>query len=255
MRIEISRATKRFGRVEALRGVDLVIPSGSRVALVGPNGSGKSTLIRSLLGLIDCGGSVLLDGRSPYDDRVQVARQLAYVPQVAPALGATVAEIVQLVTLTRDLAVDDVRKTAAALELELDAVNRQPFRNLSGGMKQKLLLAIAFAAKPKLLVMDEPTASLDAHARDRFFALCAGLGPDVTLLLCSHRVEELRQLAEHVVAMNDGRISFDGPAADYLKGPALTGAFTTPGGPRLVGLPPQSVLFNRAPGRPGDKHE
>lgn len=243
MRIEIAQATKRFGKVQALRGIDLVVPEGRRLALVGPNGSGKSTLIRALLGLIDCGGSVLLDGKSPYDDRVEIARRLAYVPQVAPALGATVHEIVQLVTLTRGLALDSIRSTARRLQLDLAAVDHQPFRNLSGGMKQKLLLAMAFAAQPKLLVMDEPTASLDAAARERFFGLCAELGPDVTLVLCSHRVEELRQLVDHVVAMEDGRVTFNGPTAEFLRtGDAFTALRSAE---RLPTLMPQ-LVFARA---------
>ncbi len=243
MRIEIIQATKRFGKIHALRGVDLVVPQGRRLALVGPNGSGKSTLIRALLGLIDCGGSVLLGGRSPYDDRVEIARQLAYVPQVAPALGATVREVVQLVTLTRGLKVEAVRATARTLELDLDAINAQPFRNLSGGMKQKLLLAIAFAAQPKLLVMDEPTASLDAHAREQFFGLCAGLSSEVTLVLCSHRAEELRHLAEHVVAMEEGRVTFDGPASEFLRQGAAPAATRIVD--RLPTLPAQ-LVFARA---------
>ena len=252
MRIEIAKATKRFGKVEALRGVDLVVPSGRSVALVGPNGSGKSTLVRALLGLIDCGGSVLLDGKSPYDDRVELARRFAYVPQVAPAISATVGEVVALVTLTRQLDVEEVRQTAQSLQLDLEAITRQPFRNLSGGMKQKLLLAIAFAAKPKLLVLDEPTASLDVKARERFVELCTGLGNDVTVVLCSHRVEEI-QLAEHVVGMEEGRISFDGPAVDYFSASrAVTaGKAAAVRGPRLNALPPQPVLFNWAP-EPGE---
>ena len=246
MRIEITQASKTYGRVEALKGVDLVIPAGRRLGLVGPNGSGKSTLIRALLGLIDCRGSVLLDGRSPFDDRVALARRFAYVPQVAPAFGATVHDVVQLVTLTRDLERSAVKQTARKLELDLEAIAAQPFRNLSGGMKQKLLLAIAFAARPQLLVMDEPTASLDAHARERFFELCAGLTPDVTLVLCSHRVEELRQLAAHVVAMDDGRIAFDGPAADYLATASASTVAPRPAHLRLMGVPPREQLFNRA---------
>jgi ABC-2 type transport system ATP-binding protein len=216
MRIEIQRATKRFGALEALKDVSLVIPSGRRLALVGPNGSGKSTLIRALLGLVDCDGTVLLDGLSPFDDRVKVTRRLAYVPQVAPALGATVREVVQLVTLTRLLKIEDVARTAASLELDLKAIEARPFRNLSGGMKQKLLLALAFAAQPRLLVMDEPTASLDARSRARFLELCSGLGRDVTVVVCSHRLEELHALADHVIAMEEGKVAFDGPVADYL---------------------------------------
>lgn len=216
MRVEIKGAIKRFGRVEALRGVDLLVPAGGRVALVGPNGSGKSTLIRTLLGLIDYEGTVLLDGRSPYDDRVEIAARLAYVPQVAPALSATVGEVVRLVTNTRDLDVAEVSRVASLFDLDLPRASAQVFRNLSGGMKQKLLLSIAFASRPRLMVLDEPTASLDVRAREQFFTLCSQLDPEVTLLLCSHRVEELRHLAARVVALEEGRVTFDGPAAEYL---------------------------------------
>ncbi len=136
----------------------------------------------------------------------------------------------QLVTLKRQLEVAVVTKMAARLELDLGVIYGRPFRNLSGGMKQKLLL-----------VMDEPTASLDAHARARFFELCADLERGVTLVLCSHRVDELRQLAEHVVAMDEGRITFDGPVADYLS------RDTVPPVSRLVALPPAPMIFNAAP--------
>ncbi len=217
MRVDIQGARKRFGRVAALRGIDVTIPAGGRVALVGPNGSGKSTLIRTLLGLIDYQGTVLLDGRSPYDDRVELASRLAYVPQVAPALSATVDEVVRLISATRALDAEEIARVAALFDLDLALAGAQPFKNLSGGMKQKLLLSAAFAAKPRLLVLDEPTASLDVRAREQFFALCNQLDAEVTVLLCSHRVEELRHLATRVIALEDGRVTFDGPAAQYLQ--------------------------------------
>jgi ABC-2 type transport system ATP-binding protein len=218
MRVEVRQASKRYGKVEALRSVNLDVPTGRRVALVGPNGSGKSTLLRAMLGLIDCEGTVLLDGRSPYDDRVEVARKLAYVPQVAPALGATVREVIDLVTLTRGLPKGAIAEVAKKLSLDVEAVKSRPFRNLSGGMKQKLLLATAFAAKPSLLVLDEPTASLDAQTRERFFELCEALPADTTVILCSHRIEELRQLAQEVVSLEEGRVTFEGTAREYLAG-------------------------------------
>lgn len=217
MRVDIQGAKKRFGHVTALRGVDVAIPAGGRVALVGPNGSGKSTLIRTLLGLIDYQGTVLLDGRSPYDDRVELASMLAYVPQVAPALSATVDEVVRLISATRGLEAEEIARVAALFDLDLALAGAQPFKNLSGGMKQKLLLSAAFAATPRLLVLDEPTASLDVRAREQFFTLCNALDPNVTVLLCSHRVEELRHLATRVIALEDGRVTFDGPADEYLR--------------------------------------
>ena len=210
---------KRFQELEVLKGIDLVIPAGRRVALVGPNGSGKSTLLRAVLGLLECRGEVLLDGRSPFADRLEIAQRLAYVPQVAPQISATVGEVVALVTLTRGLNPRAITDAARLLELDVPAVLKRPFRALSGGMKQKLLVAIALAAQPSLLVLDEPTASLDARARERLFALCdpakGMLPPGATLLVCSHRFEELRGWVDHVVALEDGRVRFDGLAPDY----------------------------------------
>ena len=221
MRIELRGARKRFGKVEALRGIDLTIPGGRRVALVGPNGSGKSTLIRALLGLVDCEGSVRIDGPNPYESRVELARRVAYVPQVSPALGASVNELVALVCLTRDLPRDAVARMASRLLLDLESVGRRPFRNLSGGTKQKVLLAIAFASQPSLLVLDEPTASLDEDARKRFLELCGELPPSTTVILCSHRLEEVSHLTDHVLALHEGRVRYDGPAAGYVT--ALAG--------------------------------
>src|SRR5688500_17577771 len=112
MRIELRQVKKRFGSTQVLRGIDLVVPAGRRLALIGPNGSGKSTLIRSLLGLVACEGQVLLDGSSPFSDRVSVARRLAYVPQVAPQLAASVEEVISLVALTRELPPEEVAHVA-----------------------------------------------------------------------------------------------------------------------------------------------
>lgn len=217
MRIELKGVKKRFGETEVLRGIELQLQSGTRAALVGPNGSGKSTLIRALLGLISCEGEVLLDGRSPFEDRLVTARRLAYVPQVAPQLSATVDELVATVTTTRGLPRADVAEAARELDLELKSIGARPFRLLSGGMKQKLLIALALAARPALYVLDEPTASLDAGARDRFFRLFAARAGDATVLLCSHRLDELRELTTHVVSLDEGRVAFDGPVAEHLK--------------------------------------
>jgi ABC-2 type transport system ATP-binding protein len=220
MRIELQGAKKRFGKLEALRGVDLTLETGARATLVGPNGSGKSTLIRALLGLIDCEGRVLLDGRSPYENRVELAKRIAYVPQVAPQLGASVREILDMVVLTRGLRAGAIEEVAARFQLELPTILSRPFKNLSGGMKQKLLLSVAFASQASFVVLDEPTASLDVRAREVFFSLFSSLGAQVTTLLCSHRLEELRSLSNTVIALEDGRATYQGSAAAYEPGPS-----------------------------------
>lgn len=222
MRVELKGVRKTFGRAEVLRGIDLDVASGRRVALVGPNGSGKSTLLRAVLGLIGCEGEVLLDGSAPFERREELARRLAYVPQIAPQMAAPVREVVGIVVRTRGLAFERVEALTAALALDLRPVLDRPFRLLSGGMKQKLLIALAFAAEASFLVLDEPTASLDADARDRFFKLFSEARATSTVLLCSHRLEELRHLAQYVVELADGKVIYDGPIEELLGGRGMS---------------------------------
>jgi ABC-type multidrug transport system ATPase subunit len=221
VRIEVAAARKRFGRVLALDDVSFAVAPRSRVALVGPNGSGKSTLNRVLLGLLGYEGRVRIDGRCPFRERVALAHAMAYVPQVAPQLGAPVAEVVGAIARVRGLARERIARLAGAFDLDLAALGRQPFRLLSGGTKQKLLIALAFAADARLLILDEPTGSLDARARERFFELFDALAPDVTLVLCSHRLEEVRPLVDQVLLLQEGRVAYDGPAAAFLERSAL----------------------------------
>jgi ABC-2 type transport system ATP-binding protein len=216
MRIEARGVGKRFGAVTALADVCFDVPPRSRVALVGPNGSGKSTLNRILMGLASCEGEVRIDGRCPFQERVAVARQMAYVPQVAPQLAAPVAEVVSAVARVRGIERARIAELALAFDLDLGALRRRPFRALSGGTKQKLLIAIALAADARLLILDEPTGSLDARARERFFERFEALGPEVTLVLCSHRLEEIRPLVDRVLLLQEGRVGYDGPLDAFL---------------------------------------
>lgn len=214
MRVELAQVGKRFGKVVALRDVDLALPSGSKVALIGPNGSGKTTLIRALVGLVRYTGEIRIDG-GPIDHDA-LAPRLAYVPQIAPQIAATCGDLVRAICELRGLSPTALRDVAHELDLNVDDVLPRPFRSLSGGSKQKLLIALALAARPELLILDEPTASLDAEARGRFFALQRELAGDATLILCSHRLEEIRSLVDHVVALEDGRVIYDGDSVDYL---------------------------------------
>ncbi len=224
MRIELRNVQKRFGNVTALRGVSLEVPQGARVGLVGPNGSGKSTLLRALMGLVACEGDVLLDGRSPFERRDEVARRLAYVPQFAPQWGAPVGELVGAVCALRELRPEAVRALAARMELDLAALEGRPFRELSGGMKQKLLIALALATGASLFILDEPTASLDARARQRFFELLDETAGGATRVFCSHRIDEVRGLVDRIVVLHDGVVAYDGAAAAYVEGEAAQAA-------------------------------
>jgi ABC-type multidrug transport system ATPase subunit len=216
VRIEARGLGKRFGATRALQDVSFAVEPGARVALLGPNGSGKSTLNRAVLGLLRCEGELRVGGRDPFAARAELAQRVAYVPQTAPQLAASVRELVGAVCSLRDVAPARVEKIAGELELSLAELAPRPFRSLSGGMKQKLLVALALAAEPELLVLDEPTGSLDAASRARVLALVGAQASGTTLLLCSHRLEEVRQLAGEVLVLAEGRVARRSALEDFL---------------------------------------
>lgn len=216
MRVELQVVSKRFGRVQALRDVTLALPSGSRTALVGPNGSGKSTMTRILMGMLTCEGEVRLGDLGTDTDRAALSRRIAYVPQIAPRLAAPVRDLVRAVVRLRHLDPRRVDDIAAAFELDLAALAARPFRALSGGMRQKLLATLALAAAAELLLLDEPTASMDAGSRAMFFRLLDQQPRSTTVVLSSHRLDEIRRLVDHVVVLDEGRVAYDGGASAYL---------------------------------------
>lgn len=209
MRIELNKVGKRFGAQQVLCGIDLSVSHGTRLALVGPNGSGKSTLLRAVMGMLRVEGEVRLDGLCPFSERRSIAQKLAYVPQVAPQLGATVHEVVRTVSELRGLSAERIGVMADRVELALPPLAGKSFRSLSGGMKQKLLVALAFASDASLYILDEPTASLDTASRARFERLLDEVAGDATVVLCSHRIDEVARLSSRVIELADGRIARD----------------------------------------------
>jgi ABC-type multidrug transport system ATPase subunit len=214
MRVDGKLVRKRFGKIEALRGIDFTIPSGGKVGLIGPNASGKSTLIRIVLGLLRCEGELLLDGEERQG--IEQADRIAYVPQIAPKFGASVGEVIKAITRVRELSPEDVVACGRDVGIDLRAVERQAFCNLSGGAKQKTLISLALASQASLYVLDEPTASLDTQSRGDLFHLLSERTKDATLVLCSHRLEEIRTLVDQVMVLDEGRLAYFGPTEDYL---------------------------------------
>lgn len=207
--IDIQHVTKRFGRVTALDDASLAIEPGERIALVGSNGSGKTTLLRALLGLIRVQGSVRIAGIDVAIQPQLALRELAYVPQIAPPLEAPVREVMIAFAALRGIEVSAIAQRAHKLDLELARVLSTRFRDLSGGMRQKLLAAMALSVQPRFLICDEPTANLDPTARAAFLAELDDLPPGAIVVVCSHREEDVQQLVRRVVSLRDGRIERD----------------------------------------------
>ena len=214
--IEFSGVTKRFRRQEVLQSIDLCIERGQRVALVGSNGAGKTTLIRCLLGEYTHQGQVLIDGESPREHRQSVLSKIGFVPQLPPPLRMPVG---QLVRFSASLCqADPERMQAVADDLGFDArrYRHHPFFKLSGGQKQKLLIAIALGRDSELLVMDEPAANLDPEARHQLFRLLAEKQDKAAMLISSHRLDEVAALVNRVIEMDQGRIVLDDEVADSV---------------------------------------
>jgi ABC-type multidrug transport system ATPase subunit len=214
--IEMIGVGKSFGRLRALADVTVRIGAGERVGFVGANGSGKSTLLRGLVGLLRCEGRITIDGIDVARAPERALQRVAYMPQIAPPIDAPVGELVRAVAALRDLPLDRVHRLAAQLGLPLDAVAATRLRELSGGTKQKLLGALALASAAPILVCDEPAANLDASARAAFFAAVQARPRDAFLILCSHRVDEIRGHVDRVVELREGRVVADGPLAAAL---------------------------------------
>lgn len=203
----------RYGAVAALQDIDLRIAAGERVALIGANGSGKSTLLRVLHGLLrPTAGTVLRD---------EAMRQ-AMVFQRPFALRATALTNVALGLWLRGTRWRRARELAlqALGDVGLAAVAPRNARNLSGGQLQRMAVARALALGPQVLLLDEPTASLDPHAKREVEALMAGFADaGMTLVFASHNLGQVKRLATRVVYLEQGRVLADLPVRDFFEGP------------------------------------
>ncbi len=215
--IQLQQVTKRFRRHQVLKGIDLAIERGDRVALVGSNGAGKTTLIRCLLGEYNHGGSLLVDGLEPRSHRTEVLGRVGFVPQISPPLKMPVGQLIQFAAGVCNSDPERMKAVAGDLGLDVDAIRHQPFNRLSGGMKQKLLIAIALGRDCELLVLDEPAANLDPEARHRFFGLLAERKEKAAMIISSHRLDEVASLVNRVVEMDQGRIVLDDQVADDVS--------------------------------------
>jgi ABC-2 type transport system ATP-binding protein/nitrous oxidase accessory protein len=212
--IRASGITKRFGRTEAVSDVSFELEAGGSLALWGSNGAGKTTLIRCLLGVIRCRGRASIGGVDVRRRGRHARALVGYVPQELAfhddaRLGAAMMFFARLRGLRAGRAAESLDAVG------LSGHERKRVRDLSGGMKQRLALAVALLSDPPLIILDEPTSNLDAAGRGEVVETLQRLrGAGKTLLFASHRPDEVVSLADRVLVMERGRLFRDTTPAE-----------------------------------------
>jgi ABC-2 type transport system ATP-binding protein len=206
--------------VKALKNVSLTIGN-NMFGLLGPNGAGKSTLMRTVATLQDPdSGSVKVDGIDVLTQKNEVRKILGYLPQefgVYPKISAQ--DMLQHLAVMKGIMNAGERKEmvdALLQQTNLWEVRKKALSTFSGGMKQRFGIAQALLANPRLIIVDEPTAGLDPAERNRFLNLLSSIGREVTVILSTHIVDDVRELCARMAIIASGELLLEGTPNDAL---------------------------------------
>ena len=219
--VEFAGARKRFGRHEALRGVDLTIPEGYFFGLLGHNGAGKSTLINAMAGLVRLtAGQIRVLGHDVVKDYARTRRLLGVVPQeLIDDPFFSVRELLHLQSGYFGLRGRAQQQWIDSLLHHLALTDKADVKThqLSGGMKRRLLIAMALVHHPRVLVLDEPTAGVDVTLRQSLWQFVEQLHREgMTIILTTHYLEEAERLCERIAILDHGRIVMEADTPELL---------------------------------------
>ena len=209
----------------AVKNVTITLQTGGKIGIVGPSGGGKSTFVKLALGIIaPTSGEVLINGTSIQEfKRMEVARKVAVVPQSAKVIRGSIAHNLTLFReeisdndMWNALRIADLEQEIRSLPDGLQTVIGTGHRQLSGGQQQRLAIARAFAGRPELVVMDEPTSSIDSVSETSISRAIDNLPSGVTVLIVSHRMRILEG-CDQLIVIEDGTISASGAPTEILS--------------------------------------
>ena len=213
--IQVKNLTKKFSSHISLDNVNIEFNKNEYIALMGPNGAGKTTLIRSILGYYHPNsGGVLINGLDPIKERIKVLEHISFVPQLPPPIKLSLSELMKYIQASSDVEKELIMHYANEMKLDIKENLNKSFFKLSGGMKQKMLIAIYLAKKSNIIIYDEPTANLDPKARDDFYRLLKQNEDDKILLFVTHRLDEVKDIVNRQVYMDLGKIISDEKVKD-----------------------------------------
>ena len=208
--IEINNVSKKFGNALSLDNLSLTFNHNDCVALMGPNGAGKTTLIRLILGYYHpTSGTVLVNGLNPSKERISVLQNISFVPQLPPPIKLNLDELMSYTCKSTKIEKASILHFAKEMELDIEPNLNKSFFKLSGGMKQKMLIAISLARQSDIIIYDEPTAKLDPKARDNFHRLLKSQSRSKMALFVTHRLDEMKELVNRQIYMDLGKVLND----------------------------------------------
>jgi ABC-2 type transport system ATP-binding protein len=221
--VETEGLRKRFGRTDALQGIDLTVPRNSVFGFLGPNGAGKTTTMKILVGLIrPTAGSATVVGHDIVRDGVAARASIGYLPQdVSYWSHLTVRGVL---TFTARQYLRGSRRDLAALvdeTIELAGLTRLARRRvgkLSGGERQRLGVAEAWVGRPDVLILDEPSAGLDPEGRYEVLAMLDALREHATIFYSTHILDDVERVSDAIAILDQGSIVAQGPTESFLTG-------------------------------------
>ena len=227
--LKVENLKKSFGSFEAVKGISFSVAKGEVLGFLGPNGAGKSTTMRMITGFIPpTSGTAVICGHDILKDPIGAKSALGYLPEAAPSYRSmTVTDFLTFIAKVRAFEGRAAKEKVDAVlqKARLTNVARQTIDTLSKGYRQRTCFAQAILHDPKVLIMDEPTASLDVEAVGRVLQTVKSLRGKCTVLMVNHHLEEVEAVATHVLMLDKGRIVeladtdtfFKHPKSDRLK--------------------------------------
>jgi ABC-2 type transport system ATP-binding protein len=219
--IEAVDLSKHFGSFVAIDKLSFTVHRGEVVAFLGPNGAGKSTCMKVLTGfLTPTSGTAKLCGIDVVTDRIRAVERLGYLPENGPLYGdMTPRELLGFFGQARSMPAPRLRERIefVTAECALQDLLDKAIRKLSKGQKQRVGMAQVLLHDPEVLILDEPTTGLDPRQIRHIRDLIKKLGETRTILLSTHLFQEVEAMAGRVLLVNNGRLAFDGPTAEFKQ--------------------------------------
>ena len=219
--IQTENLGKRYGRFDAVAGLNLKVAPGQVLALLGPNGAGKTTSMRMIAGFLrPSAGRAMVCGHDVVRDPIAARRALGYLPEGAPSYGElAVAEFLNFAARVRGLTgITGARRMEEMVErLQLQPVLAQTIETLSKGYRRRVCLAQALLHDPPALILDEPTDGLDPNQQREVHALIRGMARDRAIIVSTHALDEVRAACNRVAIVAHGRLRVEGTPAELER--------------------------------------